>query len=211
MDASPAARRELTAKAAAPAGSDPLGLFREWHDVARAGERLNHPGAACLSTTDSLGQPAARFVDLKEVSETGFVFCTSLESPKARDLVANSAAALTFWWDHVERQVRVTGQAERISDANADRFFHARPRAAQITSWAARQSDVLQDPRELEERFSEVERRFANGVVPRPEHWGGFCIIPARIEFLTFQSDRRHDRIVFEKVGDAWRRYRPQP
>lgn len=190
---------------------DPLALFQEWYQTARNTGALKHPGAVCLSTTNKDGQPSARFVDLKEVSETGFVFCTSLDSPKARDLVANPAAALTFWWDHTERQVRVIGNAMRISDASADRFFRTRSREAQITSWASGQSDFLLDAHQLAERFSELERRFANGVVPRPEHWGGFCIVPARIEFLTFHANRRHSRLVFERLGNGWRRHLLQP
>ena len=191
--------------------SDALSLFLEWQADARRAGPLAHPDAVCLSTADERGVPEARFVDLKGVSEAGFVFCTHMQSRKARTLTANSNAALTFWWDHAERQVRVVGVAQRIPDAEADAIFRTRSRDARVTSWASRQSATLTDPAELDARAEAVERRFAGGEVPRPPDWGGFRVVPSHIEFLSFRANRRHERLVFERGERAWSRYWLQP
>lgn len=170
-----------------------------------------HPSAVCLSTVDEHGVPEGRFVDLKNVSDQGFVFGTHLDSPKAQALAANPHVGLTFWWDHVERQVRVVGRAERLSDAAADALFAARPREAQITSWASEQSAPLLDSAAFEQRLSDTRRRFADAGVPRPHHWGAYCVVPARIEFLEFRVSRVHVRTLFEREPTGWRRLQLQP
>ena len=191
--------------------SDPLLLFSAWWEMSRTDSQPKHPGAVCLSTVDEHGVPEGRFVDLKEVSDQGFVFGTHLDSPKVRALAANPQVGLTFWWDKVERQVRIVGRAERLSDSAADALFAARPREAQITSWASRQSAPLLDSAAFEQRLSDTRRRFADADVPRPQHWGAYCVIPARIEFLEFQASRVHIRTLFERDATGWRRSLLQP
>ena len=165
----------------------------------------------CLSTVDEHGVPEGRFVDLKELSDQGFIFGTHLDSPKARTVAANPHVALTFWWDHVERQVRVVGRAERLSDTAADALFATRPREAQITSWGSHQSDTLLDSMAFEQRLADARRRFADVDVPRPPHWGAYCVVPGRMEFLEFRASRIHIRTLFERDPTGWRRSLLQP
>jgi pyridoxamine 5'-phosphate oxidase len=190
---------------------DPFLLFREWWEKSRTHSPSKHPGAVCLSTVDVHGVPEGRFVDLKELSEHGFVFGTHLYSPKGLALAANPHVALTFWWDHVERQVRVVGRAEQLSDAAADALFATRPREAQITSWGSQQSALLLDSTALEQRLTDIRRRFADADVPRPDHWGAYCVVPGRIEFLEFRASRTHIRTLFERDATGWRRSLLQP
>ncbi|HUR00809.1 MAG TPA: pyridoxamine 5'-phosphate oxidase [Gemmatimonadaceae bacterium] len=192
-------------------GSDPIVLFHEWWETSRIGGPSRHPGAVCVSTVDEQGVPEARIVDLKELSERGFVFGTHLDSPKARALSANSNVALTFWWDHIERQIRVVGRAERLSDSAADALFATRRRDAQITSWASQQSAPLLESTAFEQGLTDACRRFEGGDVPRPPHWGAYCVVPARIEFLEFRESRLHIRTLFERDGTGWRRSVLQP
>jgi pyridoxamine 5'-phosphate oxidase len=191
--------------------SDPLLLFRAWWETSRTASPSKHPSAVCLSTVDEHGVPEGRFVEVKELSDQGFVFGTHLDSPKAQALSANPHVALTFWWDHVERQVRVVGRAERLSDAAADAVFATRPRDAQITSWGSQQSAPLLDSTAFEQRLTDVRRRFADVDVPRPDHWGAYCVVPARIEFLEFRASRIHIRTLFERDATGWRRSLLQP
>lgn len=190
---------------------DPIVLFQEWLGLAEAGSRLARPRAFCLSTVDAAGNPDARFVDLKEVTAEGFVFSTSLVARKALAIAQQPKVAMTFWWEHVERQVRVAGAAVRVSEAEADALFRGRPRGAQLTSWVSKPSAELEDVAQLERRLREAERRFADTTVVRPEDWGGYRVSPERIEFLRFQENRLHHRTLFEREGSRWRSRLLQP
>jgi pyridoxamine 5'-phosphate oxidase len=190
---------------------DPLDLFREWLLAARAASPLRQPNAVCVSTMDAEGAPDARFVDLKEITQAGFVFCTQLESPKALALAIEPRIALTFWWDHIGRQVRVSGTAARLSEVESDRLFSERPRDAQIASWASSQSSLLDDPALLDRRLVGLHERFSGAEVPRPNNWGGYLVVPVRIEFLTFRTNRMHERLLFSREGAAWRQDWLQP
>lgn len=191
--------------------SDPLLLFRAWWEIARTASLSKHPGAVCVSTVDEHGVPEGRFVDLKELSDQGFVFGTHLDSPKAQALAANPQVGLTFWWDHVERQIRVVGRALRLSDDAADALFATRTREGQITSWESQQSAPLLDSTAFEQRLTDARRRFADADVPRPHHWGAYCVVPERIEFLEFRESRIHIRTLFERDAAGWRRSLLQP
>jgi pyridoxamine 5'-phosphate oxidase len=189
----------------------PIRLFLEWRSIAQQGGSLTQPNAVCLSTVDANGVPDGRFVDIKEVSDAGFTFCTDLRSPKAAALAVTPCAALTFWWDHVRRQVRVVGRAERVSAVEADRLFASRPRDAQIASWCSLQSAPLADRGRLCQRTEKLQHRFAGRDVPRPEGWGGYRIIPVRMEFLLFHTNRLHERVSYDWMDGAWRRFELQP
>jgi len=190
---------------------DPIALFRAWRREAADSGTLAFPDAMCLSTVDEDGTPHARFVDLKEVRDDGFVFCTSRTSPKGAHLEADPRVALTFWWDHARRQVRVSGIAARITDEEAEAIFRRRPRDAQLAAWAFEQSAALAGDRSLAERLSHARERFVSGEVERPPHWGGYVVEPDRIEFLTFETSRAHRRIVYERCDGEWTVSRVQP
>lgn len=188
---------------------DPMTLFRQWRRL--AGERgLSHPDAVCVSTVDSSGAPHARFVDLKAARNDGFVFCTSYLSPKSAHIEANPRVSLTFWWDHVGRQVRVRGSATRLSETESEVFFRARSRDAQLANWAFKQSAPVDElgPRA---QLEAARERFASGEVPRPQHWGGYLVDPVQMEFLTFHVTRVHWRLVYERQEGAWVAFEVQP
>jgi pyridoxamine 5'-phosphate oxidase len=188
---------------------EPIAPFRRWLDEAWQGEPNAH--AMTLATATPDGRPSARLVLLKGLDERGFVFYTNLESRKSTELFANPHAALCFLWKSLDRQVRVEGTAERVTDEDADIYFASRPRDSQIGAWASDQSRPLASRAELEGRIDEFERRFGAAEVPRPPYWSGFRVVPQRIEFWQERPFRLHDRFLFIREGEAWRRERLFP
>ena len=165
-----------------------------------------------LGTCDAAGRPSVRIVLLKGLDARGFAFYTNLESRKGRELAANPRAALTFWWDVLERQVRIEGSVERVADDEADRYHASRPRGSRLAAWASPQSEPIPGREVLVERQADADARHPGEVVPRPPFWGGFRVVPERIEFWQGRPDRLHDRIRFEREpGGSWRRERLAP
>lgn len=192
--------------------TDPIELFRDWHRNASASSISSHPNAMCVSTVDKHGTPHARFVDLKAVWPEGFVFCTSHSSPKSQHLEVSPWVSLTFWWDHVGRQVRVLGSASPISGADADAFFAERTRDAQIAAWAFEQSlPYTSDGATAADLMAAARARLGEDAVPRPSNWGGYLVVPRTIEFLMFSLDRAHRRTLFERTDRNWIRTELQP
>lgn len=183
---------------------DPFAFFDKWFAAARATE-TDDATAMALATADSSGRPSVRMVLLKAADTTGFVFYTNLESPKAHDLQVNPRAALCLHWARLERQVRIEGRVERVSDAQADAYFGTRPWLSQLGAWASRQSQPMSDRFELEQAVAAATLRFNVGKVPRPPHWSGYRVVPDRFEFWQQRPFRHHDRQEFVREGDEWR------
>jgi pyridoxamine 5'-phosphate oxidase len=182
---------------------DPFTLFDEWFAEARAGEP-NEPEAMALATAGADGQPSVRMVLLKAHGPAGFTFYTHEQSAKGEDLAENPRAALLFHWKSLCRQVRIEGRIERASDAEADAYFATRGRDSQLGAWASDQSRPLESRATFERRFDEVKQRFAGQDVPRPATWGGYRVVPDRIEFWTAREHRLHERRLFARSGDGW-------
>ncbi|CAM9134404.1 unnamed protein product [Ectocarpus fasciculatus] len=179
-------------------GKDPLDLFRLWFAQAKAGGVLE-PNAMCISTC-ATDKPSARFVLLKEFNDNGFVWFTNYESRKAQDLDANPNAALTFWWGPLEMQVRIEGSVHKVSTEESDAYFGKRPRGSQLGAWASQQSQEVSSREAMDRAEQDVAERFKDTeVIPRPLHWGGYRLVPRRIEFWKGRHGRMHDRVVFER------------
>jgi pyridoxamine 5'-phosphate oxidase len=191
------------------AETEPLTPFRRWLDEAWKGEPNAH--AMSLATTTPEGRPSARMVLLKGLDKRGFVFYTNLDSRKSRELFANPHAALCFMWKSLNRQVRIEGIIELVGDDEADAYFASRPRDSQIGAWASDQSQPLVSRAELVRRVEEFSHRFGDATVRRPPNWSGFRVIPERIEFWQERPFRLHDRLLFVREGEEWRRERLYP
>lgn len=181
---------------------DPVAQFGRWFAEAEADPRIVFAEAVCLSTLGPGDTPEGRMVLLKHFDERGFVFYTNLESAKSHSLDAHPRAGMTFYWQPLGRQVRVRGEVETVSPAEADDYFGSRPRGSQLGAWASDQSRVLASRAALEARLAAVEVRHAGGEVPRPPHWSGYRIVPQAIEFWQEGASRLHDRFEYRR-GEA--------
>jgi pyridoxamine 5'-phosphate oxidase len=194
------------------AADEPLRLFAAWFAEARQSEPVN-PEAMTLSTIDDTGMPDARMVLMKGFDERGFVFYTNLDSTKSKELVAAPKAALTFYWKSLQRQVRLRGGVETVSEEEADAYFATRSRMAQIGAWASKQSAELESRLAFEKAIAIQTAKFAIGPVPRPPNWSGFRVMPVQIEFWQERPFRLHDRIVFARsnLNAPWIKTRLYP
>jgi len=179
---------------------DPFRQFAEWFDDAKKAN-IYEPNAMTLATADDAGKVHARIVLLKAADERGFVFFTNYRSDKGEQLLLNHHASLVFFWDRLHRQVRIEGQVEKISHDETADYFHSRPRESQLGAWASPQSDVIASRNELERRYDEAEKRFANHEVDVPPYWGGYRVLPSVMEFWQGRTSRLHDRFRFRRPG----------
>ncbi|MGC1779326.1 MAG: pyridoxamine 5'-phosphate oxidase [Xanthobacteraceae bacterium] len=194
------------------AADEPLRLFAAWFAEAKRSEPVN-PEAMTLATVDAAGRPNARMVLLKGFDERGFVFYSNAESIKGHELAAAPRAAMAFYWKSLQRQVRLRGDVEAVSNEEADAYFATRSRMAQIGAWASKQSAALESRLAFEKAVARFTAKFAVGTVPRPPHWVGYRVVPAEMEFWQERQFRLHDRIVFirEVVTAPWTKTRLYP
>ena len=200
-------RAELTE---ADVDADPIVQFGRWFDDAIKAAVLE-PNAMCLATATPDAYPSARIVLLKAVDERGFVFFTDYRSRKGKELADNPHASLCFFWAELERQVRIAGAVQRVSRADSDQYFHSRPVTSQLGAFTSHQSSVLSSRDALEREVANNQQRFADTVVPLPDHWGGFRVVPEELEFWQGRRSRLHDRISFRREAGVWVRRRLSP
>jgi pyridoxamine 5'-phosphate oxidase len=183
--------------------TDPIALLARWIEEAGGSDSIDAI-AMCLATADASGRPSARIVLLRGLDERGLRFYTSYESRKGRELARNPRAAAVLFWPKLARQVRIEGEVTRLSEAESDEYFNARPRGHRIAAWASEQSEPLESHALLEERFAHFHARFEGEEVPRPHSWGGYLIVPSRFEFWEGRPNRMHDRSEYVRSGTAW-------
>ena len=192
------------------ADPNPIEQFRRWFDEALAA-RLHEPNAMTLATATPEGRPSARVVLLKGFDEDGFVFYTNYEGRKAAELETNLRCALVFYWGELERQVRIEGQARRVTGRESDAYFEVRPRGSQLGAWASEQSRRIESRDVLEKRLRELEAEYEGRRVPRPPFWGGYRVEPETIEFWQGRENRLHDRLRYSCTEGKWKIERLQP
>lgn len=191
--------------------SDPLELFQSWMQAAMQ-HQPGDPNAMVLSTATVEGQPVSRVVLLKEFSERGFVFYTNYSSHKAEQIAKNPLACLLFYWHALGRQVRLEGHLHKVPTKESDEYFQSRPRDSQIGAHASPQSQVVSDRAYLEKRFHELKTEFGSEqTIPRPNHWGGYVLLPELFEFWQGRTCRLHDRLIFKHTENSWTRKRLAP
>jgi pyridoxamine 5'-phosphate oxidase len=191
------------------ASADPITEFLNAKERAEAHQIDTAP--MTLATTAPDGQPSARVVLLRGVDARGFAFFTNYNSRKGRELDATRKAALCIHWVALDEQIRIDGRVERLADAESDVYFDGRPRGSQLGAWASDQSAPLPSRETLEEKYREIEKRFDGKPVTRPPFWGGYRVIPHRIEFWYGRPDRLHDRVEYVRDGDTWKIERLYP
>lgn len=193
----------------ADAHPNPIRQFEHWfRDALAAGLPL--PNAMTLATVTSRGSPSARVVLLKDVEDETFVFYTNYESRKGRELADRPEACLVFLWSELERQVRIEGRVERVGAQASDEYFASRPLGARLSAWASVQSEPVRDRRALEDALAAMSARFDDHP-PRPEHWGGYRVIPASLEFWQGRANRLHDRLLYTAADGGWKIERLAP
>jgi pyridoxamine 5'-phosphate oxidase len=190
--------------------NEPFSLFGTWLKEAESAEP-NDPTALALATVDADGMPNVRMVLLKAFDLDGFVFFTNYESQKGQELLGQKKAAMVFHWKSLRRQVRVRGDIETVSDAEADAYYETRARRSRIGAWASKQSRPLESRFALEKAVAEYTLKFGIGHIPRPPHWSGFRLKPISIEFWADGPFRLHDRVEFRRAGEGWEKVRMYP
>jgi pyridoxamine 5'-phosphate oxidase len=196
----------------AQATTEPFALFHQWFDEAVKTEQAPiEPNAMTLATVDADGRPHSRVLLLKGLDAQGFTFFTNYDSAKGQQLAAHPFGAMTFFWPTLERQVRIEGRVAKVSAEESDAYFQVRPLGSRLGAWASPQSRVIADRAELENLLSATEQRFSDTAPTCPEHWGGYRLVPDRIEFWQGRPSRLHDRLNYRVVQDAWVRERLAP
>ena len=189
---------------------DPIQQFINWMNEALL-SKVIEPSAMTVATVNSTGQPSARIVLLKNIDTKGFVFYTNYNSHKGKDLSGNPQTSLLFFWPELERQVRIEGKVEKIAVEDSMTYFHSRPFGSQIGAIASSQSEVIESRAILSNKTEELEKEYKGKQVPMPKHWGGYLVIPQRIEFWQGRASRLHDRLLYTATKNGWRIERLAP
>ena len=185
---------------------NPIDLFKKWFSVAEKNE-INDPNAVAVATSNNENQPNVRMVLLKGLNNKGFVFYTNFNSQKGKELKENSKASMCFHWKSLRRQVRILGSVEEVSAAEADEYYNSRPYKNRIGAWASSQSEKLDSRQTFLKKIEQFEKKFyAKDKVPRPPHWSGWRVIPHEIEFWLDGEGRIHERLVYIKADNKWKK-----
>lgn len=189
---------------------NPFTLFDSWFKEA-VNSGINEPSAMALSTVGTDGYPQSRIVLLKGYSEEGFSFFTNYESQKGQALAVNPKASLLFFWPELQRQIRITGDVTKTSKEESDEYFQSRPRGSRLGAWTSVQSQVIPSRDLLEERYTDFDRKYSAGDIPKPPYWGGYRLKPLTFEFWQGRESRLHDRIYFRQEDTSWKAARLAP
>jgi pyridoxamine 5'-phosphate oxidase len=189
---------------------DPIEQFKIWYKEAEVAE-VPEPNTMTLATVSNLGQPTIRVVLLKEITEDGIIFYTNFRSRKGREMEEHPKTALNFYWQKMERQVRMDGQVSKIPEQVSDAYFATRPRGSQLGAWVSEQSKTIPTRQYLEEQLKSYQAQFDGVQIPRPPHWGGYLLMPSRVEFWQGGANRLHDRIQYSLINNRWNRCRLAP
>ena len=189
---------------------NPLDLFDSWLNLALDIDKNN---AICfvLSTISADSIPNSRVVLLRGLDTNGFTFYTNFNSSKAKDIELNNVVSANFFWNKLEKQVRITGKAVKLSEEISDSYFSTRPRLSQLGAWVSNQSSKINLDKDFESEIIKIENKFKNNDVDRPKNWGGYCIVPDKIEFWQGRPSRLHDRLLYTKVENIWKKERLSP
>ena len=183
--------------------SDPFEQFKNWYSETELSD-FPFPNAFILSTSDNEGKISSRVVLLKGYDNNGFKFYTNERSRKGKDLKRNKNASICFWWDRLERQVRIEGIVSTLSDSESDDYFKSRPRGSQLGAWASEQSEVIIDRSVLDNAYKEYDEKYNNTDIPRPESWKGYILKPQTFEFWQGRDNRLHDRFLYTNENNSW-------